>query len=142
MNKKIIALIVVIVIILMGLGIWMMNSKSNHESSKTQKTNTINHNENNEETNDNKKIAVIYFSASGTTKGVAEVISDEVGADLIEIVPKEKYTSADLNWNDSKSRTSIECNDEKSRPEIDNKINVDYYDVIYLGYPIWWKRTY
>ena len=93
MNKKIIALIVVIVIIIMGLGIWMMNSKSNHESSKTQKTNTITHNENIEE-NDatkDKKIAVIYFSASGTTKGVAEVISDEVGADLIEIVPKEKY---------------------------------------------------
>ena len=151
MNKKIVALIVaVIVIALVGFGIWMMNSKSNsasssnNTSSNTQKNNTINDNENNEGNNTNenttngKKIAVIYFSASGTTKGVAEIISKEIGADLIEIVPKDKYTDADLNWNDSKSRTSIECNDSKSRPEIANTINVLNYDVIYLGYPIWW----
>ena len=151
MNKKIVALIVaVIVIALVGFGIWMMNSKSNsasssnNTSSNTQKNNTINDNENNEGNNTNenttngKKIAVIYFSASGTTKGVAEIISKEIGADLIEIVPKDKYTGADLNWNDSKSRTSIECNDSKSRPEIANTINVLNYDVIYLGYPIWW----
>ena len=150
MNKKIIALLVAIIIIaIVGFGIWMMNSKSNNESSSnntssnTQENNTINSN-NNEENNatgnttNAKNIAVIYFSASETTKGVAETISKETGADLIEIVPKEKYTSADLNWNDSKSRTSIECNDSKSRPEIANTINVDNYDVIYLGYPIWW----
>ena len=150
MNKKIIALIVAIIVIaIAGFGILMMNSKSNNESSSnntssnTQENNTINSNNNDENnTNENttnvKNIAVIYFSASGTTKGVAETISKETGADLIEIVPKEKYTSADLNWNDSKSRTSIECNDSKSRPEIANTINVDNYDVIYLGYPIWW----
>ena len=148
MNKKIVALIVAIVVIaLVGCGIWMISSKSNNESSNNTSSNTnntTNNNENNEENNNSenivsdKNVAVIYFSASGTTKGVAETISNETGADLIEIVPKEKYTSADLNWNDSKSRTSIECNDSKSRPEIANQINVDKYDVIYLGYPIWW----
>lgn len=151
MNKKIIALIVAIIVIaIAGFGILMMNSKSNNESSSnntssnTQENNAINNNDNNvengskENTSNGKKVAVIYFSASGTTKGVAETISKETGADLIEIVPKEKYTSSDLNWNDSNSRTSIECNDSKSRPEIANTINVDNYDVIYLGYPIWW----
>lgn len=148
MNKKVIALIVAIIVIaLVGVGIWLMNSKSNNESSSnnassnTKENNTTNNNnENNTDskTSNGKKTAVIYFSASGTTKGVAEVISKETGADLIEIVPKEKYTDADLNWNDSKSRTSIECNDSKSRPEIANKMDIDDYDVIYLGYPIWW----
>ena len=148
MNKKIVALIVAIVVIaLVGCGMWMISSKSNNESSNNTSSNTnntTNNNETNDENNNSenivsdKNVAVIYFSASGTTKGVAETISNETGADLIEIVPKEKYTSADLNWNDSKSRTSIECNDSKSRPEIANQINVDNYDVIYLGYPIWW----
>lgn len=122
-----------------------MNSKSNNESSSnrtssnTQGNNTTNNNDNNEKNNTNdKKIAVMYFSATGTTRGVAKAIANVTGADLIEIVPKEKYTSADLNWNDSKSRTSIECNDSASRPVIANTINVDNYDVIYLGYPIWW----
>lgn len=146
MNKKIVALIVaVIVVAIVGFGILMMNSKSNNESSSnstssnTQGNNTTNNNDNNEKNNTNdKKIAVMYFSATGTTRGVAKAIANVTGADLIEIVPKEKYTNADLNWNDSKSRTSIECNDSASRPVIANTINVDNYDVIYLGYPIWW----
>lgn len=139
MNKKIVALIVVIIVIaLVGFGIWMMISKADNESSNKKENNTINKKENNKKTTDDKKIAVIYFSASGITKSVAEIIGNETGADLIEIVPKEKYTSADLDWNDSKSRTSIECNDPTSRPEIANNIDVDSYDVIYLGYPIWW----
>ena len=140
MNKKIIALIVAIIVIaLLGFGIVMMSSKSNNEtSSNTNEKNIINNNINKQDKTNDKKNAVIYFSASGTTKTVAEIISDETGAELVEIVPKEKYTSADLNWNDSNSRTSIECNDSKSRPEIANAIDVEKYDVIYLGYPIWW----
>lgn len=137
MNKKIMALIVTIIAIgIVGFGTWMISSKSTNNNSANNKSNGENNSI--ENANSDKKIAVIYFSASGTTKGVAEIISDETGADLIEIVPKEKYTTVDLNWNDSESRTSIECNDSKSRPEIANTINVDNYDVIYLGYPIWW----
>lgn len=151
MNKKIIALIVVILLIVAGFGIWMITSKSNNNNlssgnptSNTQENGVINNNINNEENNQNenttndKNIAVVFFSASGTTKGVAETISNITNGELIEIVPKEKYTSADLNWNDSKSRTSIECNDSKSRPAIANSIDIDKYDIIYLGYPIWW----
>ncbi len=132
MNKKIIALIIAVVVMtILGFGIWTISSKSNND----EKSNS--NSKNNNLSNDNK-IAVVYFSATGTTKKVAETISSETGGELIEIIPKEKYTSADLNWNDSKSRTSIECNDQKSRPEIENTINVDDFNVIYLGYPIWW----
>lgn len=95
-------------------------------------------NDNKTEIKENSKIAVVYFSASGTTARVAETIADETGGSLIEIVPKEKYTDADLNWNDKNSRTTKECNDKNSRPEIANNIDIDNYDVIYLGYPIWW----
>lgn len=144
MNKKVIALIAAIITIaLVGFGIYTMNSKSKNTSSITKDNNTIN-NKKNEDNNENKntvadkKIAVIYFSATGTTKKVAEIISKETRANLIEIIPKEKYTTADLDWNDSKSRTSIECNDSKSRPEIANTIDVEDFNVIYLGYPIRW----
>lgn len=92
----------------------------------------------NTEVNDGGKIAVIYFSATGTTEKVAKIIAKEINATLIEIVPKEEYTKDDLNWNDNKSRTSIECGDETSRPEIANEINVDKYEVIFLGAPVWW----
>ena len=148
MNRKIVALIVAIIVIaISGFGIWMINSKSNNESSNTssnaKENNTINNNENNEEngkenTNKDNKIAVIYFSATGTTKEVAKTISNQTKGELIEIKPKEKYTSEDLDWNNSKSRTSVECNDSKSRPEIEGKLDIESYDTIYLGYPIWW----
>ena len=89
----------------------------------------------------NNKVAVIYFSATGTTKQVAEYIKDETNADIFEIVPKQKYSSADLNWNDNSSRSTKEQNDENARPEIENSIDVSSYDVIFIGYPIWWGDT-
>ena len=141
MNNKIITIIIGILgIILLSFGIYIISSKPNNESTNNSKSTTnesgiVNDNEN---TNSNKKIAVIYFSATGTTKSVAETISNITKGDLIEIIPKEKYTDKDLNWNDKKSRTSIECNDSKSRPEISNTMNIDNYDTIFLGYPIWW----
>ena len=141
MNNKIITIIIGILgIILLSFGIYIISSKPHNESTNNSKSTTnesgiVNDNEN---TNSNKKIAVIYFSATGTTKSVAETISNITKGDLIEIIPKEKYTDKDLNWNDKKSRTSIECNDSKSRPEISNTMNIDNYDTIFLGYPIWW----
>ena len=83
------------------------------------------------------KPVVIYFSATGTTKNIATRIADKLASDIIEIVPKEKYTSADLNYN-SDCRANREQNDSSARPEIENEINIDEYDTIYLGYPIWW----
>ena len=85
------------------------------------------------------KKLVAFFSASGTTKKVAEMIAAEAGADLYEITPKELYTRADLDWMNKKSRSSIEMNDKKIRPEIaDISVDISAYDEIILGFPIWW----
>ena len=80
---------------------------------------------------------VLYFSATGTTKGIAERIAKNSNSDIIEIVPKDEYTSSDLDYN-SDCRANREQNDSTARPEIKNKIDISKYDVIYLGYPIWW----
>lgn len=85
------------------------------------------------------KKLVAYFSASGVTAKVADMLADAVGADIHEIRPKNPYTKADLNWMNKKSRSSIEMNDKTIRPEIaESNIQIDDYDVIYLGFPIWW----
>ena len=85
------------------------------------------------------KKLVAYFSASGTTRKVAEMISESAKADLFEITPKVAYTKADLNWMDKKSRSSVEMNDKTFRPEIVKEdLNLSSYDTILLGFPIWW----
>mgnify|MGYP000010748326 FL=1 len=85
------------------------------------------------------KRLVAYFSASGTTKKAAEMIVSAADADMYEIMPKQPYSKADLNWMDKKSRTSVEMSDKKFRPEIsDTDVLVDQYDEIILGFPIWW----
>lgn len=85
------------------------------------------------------KILVAYFSATGTTEGVAEHIANGLNAELYEIVPEQPYTSADLNWNDNNSRSTIEMNDPKARPAISGSVeNMEQYDVVFIGYPIWW----
>ena len=87
----------------------------------------------------NKNVLVAYFSATGTTKKVAENLSKATNGDLYEIKPTKAYTNADLNWHDSNSRSSVEMNDPKSRPEIDTgDLSIENYDTIYLGFPIWW----
>ena len=85
------------------------------------------------------KVLVTYFSASGVTAITANKLAKEVDGDLFEIEPKEKYTSADLNWMDKKSRSSVEMNDPASRPEIAKQVeNMDMYDTVLVGFPIWW----
>ena len=85
------------------------------------------------------KRLVAYFSASGTTKKIAEMIAQAAEADLYEITPKQPYSKADLNWMDKKSRSSIEMSDKKFRPEItDTDAQIDGYDEVILGFPIWW----
>ncbi|WP_448903310.1 flavodoxin [Eubacterium sp.] len=85
------------------------------------------------------KKLVAYFSASGTTKKTAQLVAQAAGADLYEITPKVAYTEADLNWMDKKSRSSVEMNDKKFRPEIEDKdAHIAEYDEIILGFPIWW----
>ena len=101
---------------------------------------SINSNDVNEEGEmPTNEILVAYFSATGTTKRVAEKIAELTGADIYEIVPANPYSDADLNWHDNNSRTTIEMNDPNVRPEIGSiDISLDQYKIIYLGYPIWW----
>ena len=88
------------------------------------------------------KKLVAYFSASGVTAKVADMLADAVGADIYEIRPEVPYTKADLNWMDKKSRSTIEMNDRTSRPAIaDKNAKVEQYDTIFLGFPIWWYRA-
>ena len=86
-----------------------------------------------------KKILVAYFSASGVTAKAAWKLSEAIGADLHEIKPEVLYSSADLNWMDKKSRSSVEMNDPSSRPTIAEKLaDMEKYDVVFVGFPIWW----
>lgn len=86
-----------------------------------------------------KKALVAYFSASGITATAAKVLAKAAGADLYEIKPAVPYTRADLNWMDKKSRSSVEMADKNSRPALaDTDAQIADYDVIFLGFPIWW----
>lgn len=84
-------------------------------------------------------VLVAYFSATGTTKGVAEKIAAVTGGDLYEILAAEPYSDEDLNYNDSSSRSTKEQNDKSIRPEIGSEeLSLEGYTTLYLGFPIWW----
>jgi len=85
------------------------------------------------------KTLICYFSASGTTKKVAERLSSLINSDLFEIEPKELYTKEDLDWMDKKSRTTLEMANKSSRPAIKNKVpNINEYNKVIIGFPVWW----
>lgn len=85
------------------------------------------------------KVAVVYFSATGNTEEVAEIIAAQAGADIFEIVPETEYTSEDLNYTDDSCRANQEMEDDSARPAISSDLSaVEEYDVIFLGHPIWW----
>lgn len=87
-------------------------------------------------------VLVAYFSATGNTKTAAEQIADVTGGELYEIEPAEPYTSEDLDYNNDDCRANLEMNDDTARPEIAVAIeNIEQYDTIYLGYPIWWGNA-
>ncbi|MBP3799785.1 MAG: flavodoxin [Bacilli bacterium] len=117
----------IILSLLVVLSIFIISGCNN--TNKKTKTKNIN--------NENNKSVVLYFSATGTTKKVADKIATKSNSDIIEIIPKEEYKSEDLNYN-SDCRANREQRDSKARPEIKNKIDINKYDTIYLGYPIWW----
>ncbi len=84
------------------------------------------------------KVLIAYFSATGTTKGVAEHIANGLNADIYEIVPEEPYTDADLDYNNNNSRATIEMSDPDVRPVISGSVeNMEQYDIVFIGYPIW-----
>lgn len=88
------------------------------------------------------EVLVAYFSCTGNTKGLAEKIASAMDADIYEIVPEQPYTDDDLNYNDSSTRATVEQNDASARPAISGAIdNMDSYDTIIIGYPIWWGQA-
>ena len=115
-----------------------VESKADTESAETS---TNMENTDNQDAQEHK-ILVAYFSATGTTKGVAEHIANGLNADIYEIVPEEAYTDADLDYKDNNSRTTIEMNDPEARPAISGSVeNMEQYDIIFVGYPIWWGEA-
>lgn len=88
------------------------------------------------------KVLVAYFSCSGNTKKLASKISEIVNGELYEIKPISPYTSDDLDWTNNESRSSTEMNDKSFRPQIvDDLENINNYDTVYLGFPIWWYQA-
>lgn len=149
MNKNILYIaLAIIAIIIIGIVIYILNSKqlsNNNLNENIQNENVSNINIENITNVDvdvlsHNKSAVIYFSVTGNTKKIAERIRSNANADIIEIIPKDKYTDEDINYGNDNSRANKEQNDNSSRPEIDisNDIDMNKYDTIYLGYPIWW----
>ena len=145
--KKIIALLTALVLILAFAGCAAGNtgSRSQAETKAEEATNAVETIKESDATAASKndtgssKTLVVYFSATGTTKGVAEQIASATGAETYEITAAQKYTEDDLNWHDQNSRTTKEQNDKTVRPEIGSeKINLDGYDTIFIGFPIWW----
>lgn len=85
------------------------------------------------------KKLVAYFSASGVTAAVAKTLAEAAEADLYEIKPQVPYTRADLDWTNKKSRSSVEMDDKSFRPPLaDQNAHVEDYDIVFLGFPIWW----
>lgn len=153
MNKKIIALIIVIILIIAAGAIYFVTQNSSEnanqenlvneqeELSQTQENAVVE--ENNSTTTDGS-ILVVYFSAQGHTENVAQTIATTLGADTFEIVPVDEYTSDDLDYTDQDSRVYQEYNDESLRNvELTSTSveNWDEYDVVFIGYPIWWGNV-
>lgn len=87
------------------------------------------------------KKLVAFFSAGGVTAKAAQTVARIAGADLYEIKPATPYTTADLDWTDKKSRSSVEMNNPECRPEISAGVeNMGQYDTVFIGFPIWWYR--
>lgn len=124
------------------------NSSSTNTTTQSQQSNSSEASKateetyaNNESSTAGSKTLVVYYSATGSTKAVAETIAQTANADTFEITPVEPYTSADLDWTDNNSRVSVEHNDESKRNvELTNTTpdNWEQYDTVFVGYPIWW----
>lgn len=127
--KKILMLILFIASLSVFVGCSNTENNDNNSVATSPKNNSSNEN----------KVAVVYFSATGNTKEVANIIADETKADIFEIIPEQEYSNEDLNYNDDGCRANQEMEDETSRPNIKNDLSkVTEYDDLYLGYPIWW----
>lgn len=115
--------IIVLIVLVIGLFIFLYLNRDSNKSERVK-----------EKMNDT---AIIYFSATGNTEEVANYLGEITGGKVIQIIPKDEYTSSDLNYNNDDCRANREQNDDSARPEIANEIDTNY-EIIYLGFPIWW----
>jgi flavodoxin len=150
MNRRIIGIILMIGLLSGMTACGRTQSARSDESEITQESQTVESQEDQSaaaqesaysetESTDSNNALVVYFSCTNTTKGVAETIADVSGATLYEIEAAVPYTAADIDYNDSSSRSTIEQNDSSARPEIAGTIeNWEDYSCIFIGFPIWW----
>lgn len=124
---------VMILAAVLGFSLAAFSQGNNKKENKTTTQTT--------ETQEKKemKTLIVYFSATGNTKAAAQQLAKEFNADLYEIMPEEPYTSADLDWRDKTSRSTIEMKDKSSRPAIKGRCeNIADYDTVWIGFPVWW----
>lgn len=139
--KKLFSILMALCLI---IGLTACSGGSTEEAADTDNTTETAAEEQTEETasdesSSGKDTLVVYFSATGNTKGVAEKIASVTGADTYEIKAAQEYTEADLDWHDDDSRSTHEQNDASARPEIgSDPVSLEGYKTIYIGYPIWW----
>mgnify|MGYP000678616210 FL=1 len=144
--KKLLSTVMILALMFTFVACNNSTSSNNETTSKTSSTASSDKSsdttsENNSDKTSNGKILVVYYSATGSTKAVAQTIADTANADLFEITPVDPYTSDDLNWTDDNSRVSVEHNDESKRDVKLTKTtpdNWEQYDTVFVGYPIWW----
>ncbi len=141
-SNVVIGIVIVVIIAVIGVGGYFLlrnnndNNLSNNNSSNDDLENIGGNNE-----MDGGNVLVVYYSATGSTKKIAEEIAENLNADIFEIVPVDVYSSADLDWNDDNSRVTREYEDESLRNvelETVEVANWDSYDTVFIGYPIWW----
>ena len=149
MNKKVIigivAVLIIAVVAVLGYSFLSNDSDDNNVNNENNNSNNVTNNEDNTQ-DDNigsvlGKTLIVYYSATGNTKEVAEEMAEDLNADTFEIVPSDPYTDEGLDWTDDNSRVSREYNDESLRDvELENTTVPlwDSYDTVLIGYPIWW----
>lgn len=144
--KKLVALLAVAImsVAMVGCGSQGNASQDAQESvteSSTAEETTTDETSSDEDAAGNTTL-VVYFSNTGNTRNIAEIIAEGLSADTYEIVAEEPYTEEDLDWNDSNSRSTLEMNDSSARPAISGSVeNMDQYTTVYIGYPIWWGEA-
>ena len=144
--KKLLSTVMILALMFTFVACNNSTSSNNETPSKTSSTASSDKSsdttsENNSDKTSNGKILVVYYSATGSTKAVAQTIADTANADLFEITPVDPYTSDDLNWGNDDSRVSGEHNDESLRDVELTQVtpdNWESYDIVFIGYPIWW----
>ncbi|MCQ2515053.1 MAG: flavodoxin [Ruminococcus sp.] len=140
--KKIISNILCIIMLVVSLSACSNNSSSIDEKvTNTTDAQTSSTDKVDETKTKFDKSLIVYYSATGSTKKVAETMAKYIDAEMFEIVPKEIYSDADLDWTDSNSRVSVEHNnpDQRNVELVSTKVeNFEEYSTVYIGYPIWW----